>query len=169
VQFPNSIGADNYTGRVFRIDASTTPATFAPITDNGTNSGTAPGSGPHADSRGMVFDASNNLLEVDDGGIFKQSGPSTNTGNWGSIVGNLQVSELHDVDFDASRGLFSRETKTGSPAQTATGATSWTELFQNGALSSAFQGDGGDVAVDNSGLNSIVISPAPATAQRQTD
>jgi hypothetical protein len=35
---------------------------------------------PHADSRKMIFDAAFNLIEGDDGGIFKRTNPRNNNG-----------------------------------------------------------------------------------------
>ena len=137
-QFPNSLGANNYTGRIFRV--SDTGATAE------TDSGTASGTGPHADSRAMVFDASGNILEGDDGGIYKRSSPINATGDWTSIVGNLQISEMHDVAYDSiSAILFGGDQDTGIPSQNATNGLPWTDLQQ---------GDGGDVGVDT-------ISAAP--------
>ena len=63
-QFPNSIGANNFSGRLFRCDASlATGSQCTPLT----HIGTASNSSPHADSREMTFDAAGNLIETDDG------------------------------------------------------------------------------------------------------
>src|SRR5262249_3050588 len=71
--WPNSIGAINYTGRLFRGDA-TQPlaAIWTPLTDDFAEPRGGPGTAPHADSRDMAFDASGNLLEADDGGVFRR-------------------------------------------------------------------------------------------------
>ena len=61
--------------------------------------GTISGSSPHADSREMVFDANGNLVEGDDGGIYRRTSPGSSAGDWFSINGNLQVTE------HARRGL----------------------------------------------------------------
>ena len=77
--FPSALGAFDFSGRLFRGDASQTPTGGAPSPqwDHLTHTagaggmpwgGTANGSAPHADSREMVFDANGNLIEVDDGG-----------------------------------------------------------------------------------------------------
>jgi hypothetical protein len=146
--FPNSVGSTNYTGRLFSVDTKNN--TFAPITDNGTNNGTVAGeTAPHADSRGMAFDANNQLIEIDDGGIYRQSSPGDNTGNWSSLIGNLQIGELHDTAFDTvSSIIIAGAQDTGLPQQSATGNVVYTEVFQ---------GDGGDVTIDptTSSPNSI--------------
>lgn len=71
--FPNSIGARDYSGRLFRGDASLpAESRWTPLT----HSGTPDNSSPHADSRDMAFDAAGNLVQVDDGGIYKRTQPA---------------------------------------------------------------------------------------------
>jgi hypothetical protein len=53
--------------------------------------------GPHPDSREMVFDAGGNLLESDDGGISRR----VDHDDWVSIIGNLGVTEINSVAYDA--------------------------------------------------------------------
>lgn len=66
--FPNSIGANDFSGRIFKIDASKPNGTqFLPLTHRYA----AQNSAPHADSRCLAIDAVGNLLESDDGGVFK--------------------------------------------------------------------------------------------------
>ncbi len=65
--WPNSIGANNWTGRLFRVDASR-PLGFQSA--HLTHSNTASNSSPHADSRDMKFAANGRLIEVSDGGIY---------------------------------------------------------------------------------------------------
>ena len=68
---PNSLGASDWSGRLFRGDANVTPtgAVPSPQWTSLTHSGTVNNSAPHADSREMVFDVNGNIVEVDDGGI----------------------------------------------------------------------------------------------------
>jgi photosystem II stability/assembly factor-like uncharacterized protein/subtilisin-like proprotein convertase family protein len=145
---PNSIGATNYTGRLFRVNAGAgsgsqvtplTHCTTATVACNSTIS-TSSNSSPHADSRRMVFDADGNILEGDDGGIFRRTNPRT-TGDWFSVNGNLRVNEMHDVAYDrVSNMIISGNQDTGTAEQTAVDGTTWTEVTS---------GDGGDVAVDD--------------------
>ncbi|HEV3339383.1 MAG TPA: hypothetical protein VG125_03470, partial [Pirellulales bacterium] len=137
--FPNSIGATNFTGRLFRGDATQPAATqWTPITNDFTTNNT----GPHADSRHMAFDSGGNLVEVDDGGIYRRTSPQTSGGDWFSEIGNLQVTEAHSVAYDSLTGtLIAGDQDTGTPEQTAIGNTVWSEFTQ---------GDGGDVSIDNS-------------------
>ena len=149
--FPNFIGARNFTGRIFRGNTTIAPtgAVPSPQWDHMTHSdniaaipggGTANDSSPHADSREMVFDANGELIEVDDGGIYRRTSPGDNTGDWFSINGNLQVTEFHDIAYDTNSDIIIGGAQdTGTPQQTATGSVVW---------NSVSTADGGDVAVD---------------------
>src|SRR6476660_6538578 len=93
----NAAGATNFTGRLFRgvVGAAGTTA-WATITDNGADpdgAGGAAGTGPHADSRNMVFAANGtDILEVDDGGIFKLAHPNNAaTRVWSTLNSNLRL------------------------------------------------------------------------------
>lgn len=134
--WPNSIGASDYSGRLFRVDASLTPGTQAsPIT----HVNTASGSAPHADSREMVFDAAGDLIESDDGGVYRHTAPDLTTGDWVSVVGDLAVTEQHDAAWDANSDMvISGNQDTGSMEQTSVGGAVW---------SSISTADGGDVVV----------------------
>lgn len=148
VTFPNSIGATNYTGRLFRVDSSAGAGTQAtPLTHcatataacNGTTS-TFSNSAPHADARRMVFDFNGNIIEADDGGLYRRTNPRT-TGDWFSVMGNLRVTEAHDVAWDAvSNMLISGNQDTGTSEQTTVGGFTWNQVSQ---------GDGGDISVDD--------------------
>lgn len=137
-QFPNSIGAQNFSGRLFRCDASLAAGSqCTPLT----HIGTASNSSPHADSREMMFDAAGNLLESDDGGLFKRTSPRTAAGDWHSIVGNLEVSEQHDLSYDArANTIFVGTQDNDDPHQDS---PDWFVLLS---------GDGGDTAVDTQTL-----------------
>lgn len=136
--FPNSIGAQDFSGRLFRVDASLAMGSQAVAL---THVNTTSNSAPHADSRDMIFDANGNLIEVDDGGIYRRTTPLMNTGDWFSVIGNLQNTEQHDLAYDTlSNILISGNQDTGTTFQLAEDGTTWFSLHT---------GDGGDVAVDN--------------------
>lgn len=132
--FPNSLGATTYSGRLFRIDASKPAGSqFAHLTNSNklgpAGGGTANNSSPHADSRGMVFDSSGNLLEVDDGGVFRRTSPKSNTGSWSALSGNLQVTEFHDIAYDGnSRIIFGGTQDVGMSQQQKTGGGAWNDI-----------------------------------------
>ena len=158
--FPNQIGAVAHMASIFRGDASLllssppdvddwTPTTtfngqWAPIVDNFAAYGTS----PHADSRTMIFDARGNLLESNDGGIYRRSDPQSSAGQWVSLIGNLQITEMHGISYDSNtHTLFSGNQDTGSAMQTTVNGTPsriWNE--QLGA-------DGGQTAVNDNNPN----------------
>jgi len=143
--FPNSIGSTGFWGRLFRGDASKpTGSQWAHITHSNTlgapGGGTAHGSAPHVDSREMAFDAAGNLLEGDDGGIYKRTLPRSGNGDWFSLNGNLQVTEVHDVEYDRNtHTLFAGNHDNDAALQNTPGSLDWGVLLY---------GDGGDVNVD---------------------
>ena len=144
--FPNSIGAQDFSGRLFRGDASKAPGSqFVHLTHRNdlgaTGGGTASNSSPHADSRDMAIDANGNLVEVDDGGVYRRTSPQNNTGDWFSVIGNLSVTESHDAAWDSlSNVAITGNQDTGTTFQRGENVAQWD------SISTA---DGGDVAVDN--------------------
>lgn len=143
--FPNSIGANRYSGRIFRGDASVAPTggvpspQWTPLTHSGTNSNSA----PHPDSREMAFNADGDLLEGDDGGLYRRSSPRTSTGDWYSVFrGGWMITEFHDVAYDDNFDvIIGGSQDNGNVYQTAVASASWVDISG---------GDGGDVAVDAS-------------------
>ena len=123
--FPNSIGANDFSGRLFRVDASLAAGTqAAPVTNNGAN-----GTSPHADSRDMLFDANGNILESDDGGIYRLLNPNNPaTRRWVSVNGNLRITEFYGVAYDSLNDVVIGGTQdVGSPEQDNPGGFSWDE------------------------------------------
>ena len=109
----------------------------------------APDSAPHADSREMVFDAAGNIVETDDGGIFKRTSPRTNTGDWFSLNGDIQVNEQHDAIYDTVSDIyFSGNQDNGVGMQNIPADVAW--FLWSG-------GDGGDVAVDETTIPGVSI------------
>jgi hypothetical protein len=161
--FPNFIGAMDYTGRLFRGDPTVAPTGKVPspqwehLTHSNAvgaipGGGTASSSAPHADSREMKFDASEELIEGDDGGIYRRTLPTSNTGDWFSINGNIQVTEQHDAAYDAvSNVIISGNQDTATTEQSFPGSLVWDTVGS---------GDGGDVQVDETSMvgNSIRYS-----------
>lgn len=149
---PNFIGAADFSGRLFRGDPTVGATGDIPSAqwEHLTHSdavaeipggGTASGSAPHADSREAVFDAGGDLIQVDDGGIYRRTSPENATGDWFSLNGSLQVTEQHDVAWDSvSHVAISGNQDTGTTEQAGTGSPTWRSVST---------GDGGDVAVDD--------------------
>lgn len=133
---PNSIGANFVTGRLFR---STAPGTWVPLT----HSGTADNSAPHGDSRDMAFDLSGNIIEVNDGGVYRRSAPTTNNGTWTSAGGagatSIRVTEIHSIAYDNHGSVIMAGTQdNGTITQAFAGDITWPQIGP---------GDGGKVAV----------------------
>ena len=143
--FPNSIGANDYSSRAFRGDASRAAGSqWVHLTHSNSSGpaggGTANNSAPHADSRGMVFDSAGTLIEFDDGGIYRRTRPTNNTGDWFSIIGTLQTGEFHSIAYDSvNHVLIAGAQDNGTSRQNSANNPVWTALTT---------GDGGDVVVD---------------------
>ncbi len=144
--FPNAIGANDFTGRLFRGDASKPAGSqFVHLTHRNnlgaSGGGTASSSAPGANSRDMTFDANGNLIEVSDRGIYRRTSPQNNTGDWFSMIGNLTVAEVHDAAWDSLNNVVIAGTEgTGVVQQSTEDAAQWVTVTT---------GSGGDVAVDN--------------------
>jgi hypothetical protein len=135
--FPNSLGANDFSGRLFRGDARIAgPAQWTSLT----HAGAAGNSSPHADSRTMTVDAAGRLLEGDDGGIHVRLQPTSSAGAWRSLNGDLQITEQHSSAYDRiARVGLSGNQDNGTMRQSATNDRLWNVISG---------GDGGDVAVD---------------------
>lgn len=136
-QFPNSISARNYSGRLFRVDARQPSGQQAnPITHINTGSGRG---SPHADSRCLAIAADGSLIEGDDGGVYRRINPRDDTGDWSSVIGSLSNTEAHSGAWDASAGMMVVGTQDNGTLEQDT---------QNGARwPTVMGGDGGVVAV----------------------
>lgn len=135
--FPNALGAEDFSGRLFRLEASGARGGFRAITHDKTRHNSA----PHADSRNMAIASNGDLVEVDDGGIYRRTSPGSDGGDWLSLNGDINVTEIHDVAWDGvARLVVSGTQDTGVPQQQTTAGRKW---------ESVSTGDGGDVAVDD--------------------
>jgi hypothetical protein len=101
----------------------------------------ADGTAPHADTRAMVFDANGNILQSNDGGIYRLVNPNDPaTRRWVSVNGDIHTTEFHSVAYDpVSNVVFGGTQDNGTIVQTAPGSLTGFEF--SGA-------DGGVVAVD---------------------
>ncbi len=134
------VGGDRPPG-IFRGDAGA--GTWTSIV----GAGTAGGTGPHADSRHMVFLNNTTLLEADDGGIFRLPNPLNAAANdWTNRNGNLGNVEFHNIAYDTSTNrIFGGSQDNGSERQNAPGSTVWTR-FQGGDGSAQAYDSVGNVA-----------------------
>jgi len=101
----------------------------------------ASGTAPHADSRSLTFDPSGNLVETDDGGIYRLSGPRTNSGTWSAALGNISNSEFIGFAYDSlNDAIIAGAQDNGTALQSGFGSSTWRAISG---------GDGGFSAVDN--------------------
>jgi hypothetical protein len=133
--FPNANGCSNFSANTFRGDASLA-SPWQNVVCNG-----AQGSSPHADSRDMAFDNQGNLLQANDGGLYRLETPDAASRRWVSLNNNLRPTEMHSAAFDAvTKTALGGTQDTGTTMQNAPGSRFWTDFLQ---------GDGGVVEVDD--------------------
>jgi outer membrane protein OmpA-like peptidoglycan-associated protein len=133
--FPNTLGASNFTGRLFRGDASKSLATqWLAITDNKTadpdGAGPLVGSAPHADSRAMVF-VGGHILESDDGGLYRLLNPGQPDQSWQSLNAGLSLTEFYSVAYDTVNNRIIGGTQDiGVAVQPTSGSAAWSTVRQ---------------------------------------
>jgi hypothetical protein len=126
-----------YTGRLFRGDASAPAGSQWQSIVNAAASNTA----PHPDSRDMEFDAQGNILQVDDGGIYKLINPNDDATHdtdgdsvkddreWVSLINNLRLTEFLSVAYDPINDvIIGGAQDNGVVLQSAEGSRQWTTL-----------------------------------------
>ncbi|KAL3793965.1 hypothetical protein HJC23_009448 [Cyclotella cryptica] len=171
----NSLGNRDYNGFIFRGNASIvgTNSTPSPQWEHMTNldnftkipgGGTKSNSAPHSDSRDMELRADGAILEGNDGGITVRTEPSSNTGDWFSLCGNMQVFESHTLAYEPvlKSVLFGNQDNGVVVGQ----------LGREGSFHQIGTGDGGVVMVDyNSNQDSIFLyfsAQEPESLQKHT-
>jgi hypothetical protein len=99
---------------------------------------------PHVDPREMQIDPNGNLILGTDGGLFRLTTPTANTGVWSAIVGDMSVFELHSIAYDhVSNIIMAGAQDNGTLFQLTPGGATWDHP--------GF-GDGGDVVIDDVSL-----------------
>ncbi len=150
--FPNMIGANDFSGRLFRGDISQLAGSqWVHLTHDSnlgpTGGGTANDSAPHADSRDMTIAANNIVIETDDGGVYRRTSPLDDTGDWFSMNGDITTTEFHSISYDGLNGIILGGTQdTGTPQQVTPLDPRW---------SSVTTADGGVTLADDSSTPNI--------------
>lgn len=104
---------------------------------------------PAADSRTMIVDARNNVLESDDGGVYRlvqfdATGLPVPTPQWVAVMGNLTPGEVYSVAYDSvNHTLLAGLQDNSSLLQSEAGSLTWNEVLG---------GDGNTQAADNLSL-----------------
>ena len=140
-------------GSEYRVDASLANGSQA---SRITTTGTASNSRPHADVRDMHFDANGDLIEANDGGVYKQTNPADATGDWFSLNGNLVATEYLDLAWDSvSHVAMGGAIDNGTSIQNGFVRDRWLHIHG---------GDGGDAVINETG--SAVQSQRYTSSQR---
>jgi hypothetical protein len=139
--FPNASGCQDYVANTFRGDAALPPVRrWQSVVCDGAN-----GTAPHADARSMIFDRNGDLLQANDGGIYRLIDPNQAARRrWVSVIGNMRPTEFHSIAYDPlSKVVFGGTQDNGNAVQSLPGTPLWNDLTK---------GDGGGVAVDSDQL-----------------
>jgi hypothetical protein len=151
-QQPNAFvanGTTDFSGNLFIGDWRRRRGVWQPLVGSFAN-----GTAPHADSRHITFDANGNLIEADDGGVYRLRNPKQrNSRRWESMNGNLRITEFYSVAWDSHNDvIFGGTQDNGSVEQLASRSTQWRDARLFSLVGQDFrtaEGDGGAVAVDN--------------------
>jgi hypothetical protein len=145
------LGYNDYYGvHAFGTYGASQTWTFYQASNTNGTTGSTQGTAPHSDSRDMQFDAQGNILESDDGGLYRlegprgpQSSPATQS-QWVAVIGNADATqgiantEVYSAAYDPYNNVvFGGAQDTGSFRQSAPGSGQFTELLA---------ADGGQVA-----------------------
>ena len=156
--WPNAAGAMNWTGRLFSGTFNPAPpvsTTWTSITHtNAQNSGTP--TAPHPDSRVMVFDANNDILQGDDGGIYKLDNPGAGQ-FWSSVNGNLRLTELYSVAWNpVTDRILGGAQDNGFVRQSNTFSLAWDNVIGgDGAIAATTAGGLEAYSVQNLGFFTV--------------
>lgn len=107
---------------------------------------------PHGDSRAMVFNPAGDIIEADDGGLYRlknpNADPSGGARQWEALNTNLLTVEVNSVGYDSLNDRFVVGTQDNGAARQPGGGTalSWPQILG---------GDGGIVQIASTATSSI--------------
>ena len=82
----------------------------------------------------MALDLTGNIVEVDDGGVYRRSAPTINSGDWTSVGGTaatgIGVTEMYSVAYDNHGHVVLAGTQdNGTIEQTTPGTRAWSAIY----------------------------------------
>jgi hypothetical protein len=105
------------------------------------------GNGPHTDDHAVAFDADGNLIDGNDGGVFKLTNPGDqNKESWSSLNTNLQITQFYGVAVDPTNGYVVYGGSQDNGEDKYGGSAGWSEIWG---------GDGGITRVDPTNDNIV--------------
>jgi hypothetical protein len=133
-----------YTANMWRGDATEASGSqWETIVNTGANN-----TSPHPDSRNMVFDVAGNILQVDDGGIYKLLDPDNSDGDreWVSLIGEgLSLLEALSIAYDPVNDVVIMGAQdNGVVMQSSTSPTGWVTVQGGDGQGTAVSIDGSD-------------------------
>lgn len=145
-----------------------TTNTWNPLVGNGANM-----TAPHADSRGMVFDSTNNtILQIDDGGIYRLTNATAAARAWEALHGNLGLAELYSVALDITTGrILGGAQDNGIALQQGQGIDQWNLITEGDGTIVQYFGNRyfystqklGQFSVNTAGVTSSITTGAGPT------
>jgi autotransporter-associated beta strand protein len=96
------------------------------------------GQGPHTDEHALTMDASGNIIDGNDGGVWRWN-PASGAQTWTDINGNLSINTVHGVAVDPTNLNIIYEGSQDNGIAAFTGSKGWNLIAY---------GDGGLVRVD---------------------
>jgi hypothetical protein len=119
------------------------------------------GNGPHTDAHAVAFDANGNLLEGDDGGIFRLNNPtSSSSQTWSDLNTNLNITQFYGIAADPTVNNVVYGGSQDNGTIKYTGSSGWNQIFG---------GDGGITRVDAANHDVIYQEYTDVYLQVSTD
>lgn len=158
----NTIGATDFTGRLFRFNGVDT---WIAITDTGAAGipgDGANGTAPHADSRNAVFRGMH-IVEVSDGGIYELRNPDDVSRTWRSLIDDLSLTEFYSLAYDTINDVILGGTQdVGALLQSAEDSVIWNTVAKGDGAVVEF--NNGNPIFSNPNLGSFTIGRAGTLA-----
>jgi hypothetical protein len=100
----------------------------------------AAGNGPHSDFHGVGFDAAGNIIDGDDGGVFRLNNPTNqSTQSWSDLNTNLNTIQFAGIAVDPTTSTVAYGGSQDNGTEKYTGSLGWQLIFG---------GDGGITRLD---------------------